>query len=132
MSEETLQSANRIAAGLAYVCKELASLRAVLPPDKQSPLEQLLAAVRAGEDLAGPLEALHTALLAAGDPLGVWGHLGVWEQRSVTIAGVNTQQPFEPIYLCPHGRCAGRSADKDTVFPLTCAITGKKLRQEQL
>jgi hypothetical protein len=126
MGEETSQSADRIAAGLAYVCKEFASLRAVLPDDEQGPLRRLLAAVRNGEDLAGPLAALHAALLAAGD------HLGIWGQRSVTMAGINTQGPFEFVYLCPLGRCSGRSVDKNTVFPLICAITGQELRRERL
>ncbi|SDI89054.1 hypothetical protein SAMN05421869_107372 [Nonomuraea jiangxiensis] len=108
------------------VCKELDSLRAVLPDDDQSPIRQLLTAVRTRQDSAEPLQAVHAALRAMGDHLGVWGH------RSVTMAGVGTRQPFEPVYLCPQGRYSGRRVDETTTFPLTCAITGQELRRERL
>lgn len=131
MSEETHQRVGRVADGLAYVCGSLDSLHAVLPGDEQSPLRRLLAAVRADQDPAGPLEALHAALLAAGDPLGVWGHARS-QSRAVPMTGVDERRPFEPIYLCPQGRCSGRRVDKTTTFPLTCAITGQELRRDQL
>lgn len=131
MSEETHQRSVRVAEGLAYVCRNLDSLHAVLPGDEQSPLRRLLAAMRADHDQAGPMEALHAALLAAGDPLGVWGHARS-ESRAVSIAGADGGRPFEPIYLCPQGRCSGRRVDKTTTFPLTCAITGQHLRRDHL
>ena len=75
MAEETNEAASRVADALAGVCGQLDSLRALLPDDDEgSPLEKLLEAVRAGQDPAGPLDALHTALLAAGDHLGVYGN----------------------------------------------------------
>ncbi|GII88853.1 hypothetical protein Ssi03_68430 [Sphaerisporangium siamense] len=127
MNEETCRRAGQIADGLAWVCAELDSLNAVMPDKKTSPLRHLLAAVRNGQDPADQLQALHIALRKAGDQLGVWGHL-----RTGPLTGVDEQRPFEPVYLCPLGRCSGRQVDSATTFPLTCAITGRQLRRDQL
>jgi hypothetical protein len=123
-----------IAEALAYVCGRLDYLRAVLPPDEAGEppaLRALLEAVSHAHDLTGPLDALHIGLLNAGDALGVWGHVrsGV---RSLNVPGVDEHTPFEVIYLCPLGRCAGRRPDRTTTFPVTCAIAGRELRRERL
>ncbi|MEV5750750.1 hypothetical protein AB0L00_23250 [Actinoallomurus sp. NPDC052308] len=127
MTEETRPAAD----ALAYVCGQVDSLRAILADGHgPSPLDDLLAAARDGRDLTGPLETLHTTLLAAGDPLGVWGHVRSW--RAVNATGIDQRAPFEPVYLCPLLRCSGRRPDNTTVFPLTCTITGRPLRREEL
>jgi hypothetical protein len=119
---------------LAYVCGRLDYLRSVLPRDEAGEppvLRTLLNALADARDLAGPLQAVHTALLDAGDALGVWGHVrSGW--RDLNLPGVDETAPFEVIYLCPLGRCSGRRPDKTTTFPVTCPITGQELRRERL
>lgn len=135
MDQEPQQANVQVADGLAYVCRHLDTLRTALQHDRNDQgeeepalLRQVLEAVRTRTDLAGPLQALHTALLDAGDTLGVWGAA----QRGVNLAGTDQGVPFEPVYRCPLGRCAGRRPDNTTVFPLICTITGRELHQETL
>lgn len=130
MSEEVRPAADLVADGLAYVCRRLDDISGLLPKKKQALVSQVLAAVRAGQDPAGPLQALHIALQVAGDHLGVWGHRG--EPRGPNMTGINRHQPLEPFYPCPLSRCSGRQVDQSTVFPLVCAITGRELRRERL
>jgi hypothetical protein len=123
-----------VADALAYVCGRLEYLRAVLPRDEAGDppvLRALFAALSDGQDLVGPLEALHADLLNAGDVLGVWGHVRPgW--RNLSVSGLDESAPFEVVYLCPLGRCSGRRPEKTTTFPVTCAITGRELRRERL
>lgn len=134
LDQQPPQATLRVADGLAYVCRHLDTLRTALrhgqhdQEEEPASLRQVLEAVRTGADLAGPLQALHTALLEAGDTLGVWGAA----RRGVTLAGDDPGVPFEPVYPCPLGRCTGRHPDNTTIFPLICTITGRELHQETL
>ena len=66
--------ADAVADGIAYVCDNLADIRRRLERDGDSlVLDRLLTALRSGEDPAGPVDDLNTALQAAGDALGVYG-----------------------------------------------------------
>lgn len=121
---------------LAYVCRRLDYLRRLLSPDRgpggdPPELDALTDAATAAQrpdqgELRDLLQALHQAVQAAGDPLGVWQASA---QRSVHLPGIPGGGPFEPLYLCPVGRCAGRRPDQSTVFPLTCTITGRELKR---
>jgi hypothetical protein len=116
--------------GLAYVCGQLDQIRADLRGDGTgdvSPLQRLLDAVRDGQDIADPLDALHAVLQESGDALGVYGH----GARGLRPAGVE-DGPLEIAYLCPVGRCSGRRWPEVTAFPVRCDITGKDLRRERL
>jgi hypothetical protein len=120
---------------LAYVCSHLAYLRALLPDgDAAVALHDLVRSVTSadpsGRDLRRRLDALHRKVQAAGDGLGVWGHAAD-TRRDLNLPGVSSG-PFEPLYLCPIGRCSGRQVDQTTVFPLVCEITGRELDQDVL
>jgi hypothetical protein len=138
VTEEQGPEADRTADALAYVCARLDWLRS-LPlgngPTAQSPLQQLLDAVRRGQDVSAHLDALHTAVQSAGDALGVRGargHARRGEGSGLNLAGIDGRAPFEHLYLCPADRCSGRRPDRTTVFPLICGITGERLRRERL
>jgi hypothetical protein len=116
--------------GLAYVCGHLDEIRADLQGegmDDLSLLQRLLDAVRDSQDIADPLDALHSVLQNGGDALGVYGH-GV---RGLSPAGVESG-PLEIVYLCPVGRCSGRLWPDVAAFPVRCEISGQDLRRERL
>lgn len=128
------RAGDQTADALAYVCERLDYLRTVLPRDGTGDppvLRALFDALARGRDLAGALEAVHTGLLNAGDALGVWGHVGSG-RRNLSLRGIDDALPFEVVYLCPLGRCAGRLPDQITAFPVTCPIAGRELRRERL
>lgn len=138
MPENPHRSADEISDALAWVCARIEDIRRDLRYGADSgqtgdpePLKRVLDSFRAGSDLADPLQGLHHALLRVGDPLGVWGHVRP-HSRSVTLAGADNGTPYEPVYRCPTGRCAGRTPDNTTEFPLVCAMTGRELLQETL
>jgi hypothetical protein len=133
LDQQPPQATPQVADGLAYVCRHLDTLRTALRhgqhhEEEPAALQQVLEAARTLADLTGPLQALHTALLKAGDTLGIWGAA----RREVTLAGDDHGVPFEPVYRCPLGRCTGRHPDNTTIFPLICTITGRELHQETL
>ncbi|MFI6542971.1 hypothetical protein ACIBO9_06960 [Streptomyces prunicolor] len=121
---------------LAYVCRRLDYLRRLLAPDQdmgEGPpeLRVLTDAVTAAQQpdrdaFQDLLQALHEAVQAAGDPLGVWQ---ASQARSIHLPGASGGAPFESLYRCPIDRCAGRHPDQSTVFPLTCKITGRELER---
>jgi len=128
------QQAIPIAVSLAYVCHYWNDIREVLTPDigdgnrrDPVPMRRLADAVRTGADLRGPLEAVHTALQDADDPLGVWG-----AARTKILAGVDRGVPFEPVYSCPRSLCAGHIFDTAAAISFTCALTGQPLRKDTL
>lgn len=89
-------------------------------------MERLLAAVRSGNDITEPLDALHAALQSAGDALGVYGR----RTRGVKLAGVGNG-PLEIDYECPIARCAGRRWPDHVDASAHCAISGKKLNRKR-
>ncbi|MCX4529286.1 hypothetical protein OG982_26930 [Streptomyces sp. NBC_01551] len=127
---------DHIGPALAYVCQRLDYLDGLLSPaqgtggdspELRSLTDAVTAAQRPGlSELRGLLQALHQAVQAAGDPLGVWQAPA---QRSLHLPGISGDTPFEAIYLCPLGRCAGRRPDRATVFPLICTLTGRELER---
>ncbi|MEU9472221.1 hypothetical protein AB0D78_37600 [Streptomyces avermitilis] len=128
-----------INAALAYVCRRLDYLRRLMTPNAEpgsdpSELRALLRAVTAAQrpgagELRDLLQALHQAVQASGDPLGVWQASA---GRSLQLPGIPGEVPFETLYRCPVDRCAGRRPDQSTVFPLTCTITGRELQRTVL
>ncbi|MFE9481263.1 hypothetical protein ACFYNM_21985 [Streptomyces spororaveus] len=130
---------DHIGPALAYVCQRLGPLRELLtqaqgtlgdPAELRALTDAVTAAQRPGlSELRDLLQALHQTVQAAGDPLGVWQ---ATSQRSLHLPGISSGTPFEEIFLCPLGRCAGRRPDQTTVFPLKCAITGRELERTVL
>ncbi|GAA1530712.1 hypothetical protein GCM10009730_44970 [Streptomyces albidochromogenes] len=93
-----------------------------------APLERLLAALRDGEDPAPALDALHEALLAAGDAVGVHGGGGT---RGMTPLGVDPATPDEWVLICPTRQCS-RHAWPDASEAPRCRVSGQPLRRERL
>ncbi|MFI9150525.1 hypothetical protein [Streptomyces sp. NPDC053367] len=129
-------AAERAAEGLAVVCAYVEEIRADLrggSRDGDAPLERVLTAARTGEDITGPLDALHRALQSHGDPLGLHGYEGgTTTVRSVQAIGISANVPGETVYLCPDGRCVRywwRTGDAPVP---RCAITGDGLRRDRL
>jgi hypothetical protein len=123
------EDAGRVAAGLAYLCGHLEDLRSILGDDGTDvgmPLHHLLAVVRSGtpSDIGAALDAVHTALQAAGDARGLYGH-----HRDPAPIGVHH---LEIVYRCPLARCTGRAADEVDGDPPRCALTGRELLRERL
>jgi len=117
-------------AEVAYVCDQLDQIRAVLQaygPTGAAPLERLLAALRAGEELTAPLDALDAALLAAGDALGIGGRV-----RGLNPTGVDRAVPEEWVLLCPSGQCSRHALPDDRGEAPRCRISGRPLRGERL
>jgi hypothetical protein len=130
VSQKKNQPDYPVADGLASVCERLETIRRDLHrrnPEEQrqdpDPVLGITEAIREGSDLADPLQGLHTALLKAGDPTGVWGHVQP-STREVTLVGDDPGMAFEVVYRCPLGRCSGRTPDNTTTFPMICALSG--------
>jgi hypothetical protein len=114
---------------VSYVCGHLDRIAADLDGDESripSSLEQLIGAVRQGQDPSGALEALHTALQVAGDALGIYGNT-----RGLTPIGADTVTAAETVYLCPAHLCSRYSWPED-VTPPRCEITSKPMRRVRL
>lgn len=114
---------------IAYVCAEFQGLHAGLEAhstEGAAPLERLLAALRAGADPTAPLEALHEALLAAGDAAGIHG-----QTRGLHPIGVGAATPDEWVLLCPTGQCSRHAWPDDPEAP-HCRIGDLPLRREPL
>ncbi|MEU6481068.1 hypothetical protein ABZ858_30175 [Streptomyces sp. NPDC047017] len=114
---------------VAYVCRQTERIRADLVtygPDGAAPLERLLSALRDGEEITAPLDALHEALLAAGDAVGIYGHT-----RGLTPHGVTPTMPDERVLLCPTDQCS-RFEWPDGADALRCPISSRPLRREHL
>ncbi|MFI9636446.1 hypothetical protein ACIHAX_27510 [Nocardia sp. NPDC051929] len=121
------QDATRVTAGLAYLCGHLQEIRGTLGDDgtdTSTPLHKLLSSVRSGDGagIAAALDAVHTALRAAGDARGLYGH-----HRGLVPVGVHS---IEVVYRCPLERCDGR--DDVDAEPPRCAVSGRELRRERL
>ena len=113
--------------GLAYVCAHLADLRRHLQTvGDTTALRDLLAALNHGQEVTGPLRALHSALLRAGDVRGVYGGT-----RSLRPAGIDDTAATETVYLCPADRCS-RYAWPESSAPPRCEATGQELRRGRL
>ncbi|MFD8087400.1 hypothetical protein ACFV4F_37570 [Kitasatospora sp. NPDC059722] len=121
---------DELADTIAYVCGDAAGIREALEPATE-PLDRLLEAVRAGEDITAALNDLHVALQAAGDALGVYGY-NRSPSSGLRLAGAVPSRPREALLICPTGRCS-RYDRPDPVAPApTCAIDGLALRRTLL
>ncbi|MGW4412772.1 hypothetical protein ACWEJ6_52935 [Nonomuraea sp. NPDC004702] len=112
-----------MADAVAYVCAHLEELRDEHP----RLLRRVLAALKHGRDPVGPLRALHEAMLAAGD------HLGLYGTRSLWPVGIDVSRSGEEVYLCPgrHGCSHYRWPDPVGDTP-RCAISGDPMRLDRL
>ncbi|MFB7253715.1 hypothetical protein [Streptomyces nojiriensis] len=114
---------------VAYVCGRLDRIRADLEAhgaDGAAPLEDLAAALRAGTDPTARLDALHEALLAAGDAAGVGGGA-----RGLDPIGTSAPVPDAWVLLCPTGQCSRYSWPDGPEAP-RCSIGDEPLRRERL
>jgi len=124
----------RVASGLAYVCGHLDELRDLLgddgsDPDK--PLTRLVTALREQPqetEVAGLLDALHAAVQATGDEMGIYGLGG--SRRG----GLSGMEVLQIVFRCPLNRCAGRSAEQVTGPAPVCTVSPGRLplRRERL
>ncbi|HUY48328.1 MAG TPA: hypothetical protein VMV92_21790 [Streptosporangiaceae bacterium] len=113
--------------GLAYVCAHLDDLRRHLQSTGDvTALRDLVAAVRGGQEVTGPLRALHDALLGAGDARGVYG-----ATRSLRPAGIDDTATTETVYLCPADRCSRYAWPESSAAP-RCEAIGQELRRGRL
>lgn len=123
------------AAALTHVCTHLDEIRAELHDpgtDPATPLQRLLAALSPGAatapaDLAELLAAVHTALMAAGDPYGIYGDTA--RIGGGDLIGVET---VEIVYRCPLARCTGRMWSEVTEAAPVCSVSGAELLRERL
>ncbi len=124
------EGTSRTAAAVGYVCEHVADIQQLLAElGDTTPVERVLAAVRAGEDVAGPLDRLHKILQANGDALGVYGDHA---RSALRPAGLAPPAPFEIVLLCPHRRCTRyRWPDPDGGTPV-CGIDGTPMARERL
>lgn len=115
---------------LAYVCAELERIHTDLETHSTTgvePLERLIAALSAGTDPTAPLDALHEALLAAGDAAGINGRA----DRGLNPIGIGPALPAEWVLLCPSGQCSRHCWPEGPDAP-RCRISDQPLRRERL
>ena len=127
------RSTEQVADAIAYVCENLAQLRATLnhgPVDGPRQFDELLAALRSGSDPVDLLEAVHRALRRAQDAVGVFGRNR--DASMTTLAGIR-DHPREPVLLCPRVShpCARYAWPDRGDLPL-CAVTDAPLRRTTL
>lgn len=114
---------------VAYVCVQLDRIRAALEAhgcDGAAPLERVLAALGDGEETTAPLDALHEALLVAGDAAGINGRV-----RGLTPHGVDPGMPDEWVLLCPMQQCSRYAWPSGPELP-RCTISGLPLYRERV
>jgi hypothetical protein len=128
------RSPEQVADAIAYVCENVAHIRATLnhgPADGLRQLDELLAALHGGADPVDPLEAVHRALRRAQDAVGVFARNR--DVSMTTLAGTHRDRPREPVLLCPRpGHPCSRYAWPDRGVTPVCAVTGGRLRHATL
>lgn len=123
----------RVASGLAYVCGHLDELRDLLgddgsDPDK--PVTRLVTALREQRqetEVAGLLDAVHAAVQASGDEMGIYGF-------GSRRGGLSGMEVLQIVFRCPLNRCAGRSAEQVAGPAPVCTVSPARLplRRERL
>lgn len=140
MANDTNDTAQRTAERLAVVCAHAEEIRDDLrsgTPGGDALLGRLLAAMRTG-DRTDALETLHSALRAAGDPLGLDGYADDVPagSRSFRPAGVDSSPAGghhgEIAYLCPLGTCARYWFPQGPAPVPQCAVGGRAMRRDRL
>ncbi|MEU1483091.1 hypothetical protein [Streptomyces sp. NPDC005752] len=142
MAEERGTAQRRTAERLAVVCAHLEDIRSDLLADSgdDSTLHAVLGAVGRDEEVSPALEALHTALRAGGDALGLRGYA---DDGNVTrglrpvgigggASGGGDALGGEVTYVCPARRCARFWWPQGPAEVPDCVITGAPLRRERL
>jgi hypothetical protein len=115
------------ALAIARVCAEEPDIRAFLGRrGDTATLDRFLAAVRGGEDLTTPINALHAALQRSGDALGLLG-----SARTVTPWGMGQARPVDVVLLCPRRRCS-RTQVPAPDKPAQCGLFDEPLRVERI
>jgi len=122
-----------IADAIAYVCANIAGIRASLESDGDpAALGRLLEAVRSGDDVTQPLEELNQALRAAADALGAYGQTRGVTRSGTFSSGIGMPRPAEVVYLCPARLCSRYWwPDSFEAVPV-CALNGEPLCAERL
>ncbi|WP_306319701.1 MULTISPECIES: hypothetical protein [unclassified Streptomyces] len=116
--------------GLAHVCGETDRLREDLG-GAATLLDEVLGAARAGRDLREPLDALHRAIRATGDVLGVYGGSHPRRDPGAAVAGLSPV-PTESAHVCPSGLCSRYVwADRVGEAPV-CEVNGRPLLRQRL
>jgi hypothetical protein len=132
-------TAQRARASLAYACTHLNELREELrlthpgaAAGEPSLLRDLTDAVNAGRPCGPALDAIHSALLDAGDQLGLYGRIDP-DWRGLTPTGITVMPPDsdERVYLCPINQCSRHSWPGPDPRP-SCAIIGEALREDHI
>jgi hypothetical protein len=127
-----------VADGIAYVCGNLADIRTRLERDGDPlVLDQLLAALRSGQDPSEPVDDLNTALQAAGYALGVYGSTRGGSTRGdagpgTSPHGIGPPRPAEVVYLCPGRLCSRYWLPDPSAAVPRCTLEGEPLRAERL
>jgi hypothetical protein len=130
MEDDTARR-ERVGRGLAYACQHAADICDQLARHgSTAPLDDLMSAARDGRDVAGLLDALHEALQAGGDALGVYGNARATASR---LTGIPAPRPTEVLYLCPRRRCLRYSWPGGTSdAPPSCGIDGEPMLRSRL
>ena len=125
------RSTEQVADAIAYVCENIAQIRATLTrgsADGPCQFDELLAALRSGADPVDLLETVHRALRRAQDATGLFGRNR--DASMTTLAGIHRDQPREPVLLCPRaGHPCARYAWPDRGDTPVCAVTDAPLRR---
>lgn len=122
---------DRIREGIAYLCEHFARIQSALGgtgghgmpllPDR---LQECVLESGSPQDV---LDALHKALLAAGDARGIYTRT----RGNMNLPGMTVSQPSEVVYLCPIMRC-GRVVPGPLVIAPRCNLAGTPLRRDRL
>jgi hypothetical protein len=117
----------------ADVCENLADIRGCLESDGDPlALDRLLAALRTGQDPAGPVDDLNTALQAAGDARGVYGNTRGDAGPGASPHGIGPPRPAEVVYLCPGRLCSRYWLPDPSAAVPRCTFKGELQRAERL
>ncbi|MFF0744992.1 hypothetical protein ACFYVL_31785 [Streptomyces sp. NPDC004111] len=127
----------KTASALGYLCENLEEIQ----NDNDSvsePLSRLLPLLRANarqlgtpspddrQHIADLLNAIHEALQAGEDALGLFGHA---MRSPVDAVGVDS---LDVVYRCPLALCTGRLEREITGALPRCSVNGAELRREHL
>ncbi|MFE3906662.1 hypothetical protein ACFXPY_42135 [Streptomyces sp. NPDC059153] len=115
--------------GLARVCQNLDDIRdtCVEAYGDDSAVQRLLAAIAARQGVGAPLQDLDSALVRAGDVLGVL-QCGV---RGPRIPGAD-EGPLELVYHCPLNLCSVRLRWPQPPAARRCSIAGSGMSPKSL
>jgi hypothetical protein len=122
---------HRMQEGVAYLCEHFARIQSALGgADGQGMpllLNRLQERVLGSDSPQDVLDAIHEALIAAGDARGIY----MRTRGNMTLPGMTASQPPEVIYLCPIMRCR-RVVPGPLVIAPRCNLAGTPLRRDRL